>query len=265
MRNILISGLTALIVLLSGNIQLAQAQDSLKKTTAPKPVAVKPATAKPVTAKIGIPINPKTGRPYTKYGYGYYATHKSDTLKAAHRADSLKNAAAIPVAPAAPADKSLEGQYQYLLTKVYAYQRPLIAALWKNVSDTLKTNHHKLADAQAKAIAQSKTIAGLQADANTKEQEGSLADEISLFGISMSKGTYSLLMWGLVVVLAAVAMIVIYRSGSLKHEARYRAGLYTELEDEFKAYKTKTNDKEKKLARELQTERNKVDELMGRG
>ena len=40
--------------------------------------------------------------------------------------------------------------------------------------------------------------------------------------------------------------------------------LYSELEDEFKAYKTKAIDKEKKLARELQTERNKLDELLGR-
>jgi hypothetical protein len=41
--------------------------------------------------------------------------------------------------------------------------------------------------------------------------------------------------------------------------------LYNELDEEYKAYKVKSNEKEKKLARELQTERNKLDELLGRG
>jgi hypothetical protein len=72
-------------------------------------------------------------------------------------------------------------------------------------------------------------------------------------------------MWGLVILLGAIAGIVIARSGRFKYEADYRIKLYNELEEEFKGYKSKANDKEKKLARELQTERNKVDELMGRG
>jgi hypothetical protein len=61
------------------------------------------------------------------------------------------------------------------------------------------------------------------------------------------------------------ALVVIARSGSFRREARYRTQLYNELEEEFKTYKTKANDKEKKLARELQTERNKLDDLLGRG
>ena len=72
-------------------------------------------------------------------------------------------------------------------------------------------------------------------------------------------------MWGLVILFGALAILVFTRIGSYKHEAMYRTTLYSELEEEFKAYKVKANDKEKKLARELQTERNKVDELMGRG
>ncbi len=73
------------------------------------------------------------------------------------------------------------------------------------------------------------------------------------------------MVWSIIAVLAALAAIVIFRSGSARSEANYRTKLYNELEEEYKNYKAKANEKEKKLARELQTERNKVDELMGRG
>jgi hypothetical protein len=258
------------IIFLCGSIASVNAQDTIKKTTvAKKPLPIDPATGKPA-----IPINPKTGRPYSKYGYGSYAK----TYKEATAADSLKKAAALkspaqkattppvdsPVVTA-PVDKSLNGQYQYLLTKVYNYQQPLVAALWKNVIDTLNSSRRKLVDEQTKAAAQDKVISDLKADATTKDESVSKADEISLMGISLSKNIYSLIMWALVIIFAAIAGIVIVRSGSLKQEATHRTSLYTNLEEEFKAYKSKANEKEKKLARELQTERNKLDELMGRG
>jgi hypothetical protein len=256
-----------LLLLLSGTATLAYAQDSLKKT-----IVVKKATVAP--AKSGaIPINPKTGKPYSRYGYGAYAK----TYKATKAGDSLNKTTTPPVttsvAPApvaaAPVDKSLRSQYQYLLTKVYGYQQPFVAALWKNVMDTLNTNRRQLKEANAKLTDQQKTVSGLQADVATKDQSlntsNSLADSISFLGIILTKSTYNLMMWGLVIIFGATAAVVIMRSGSNKTEAEYRTKLYNELEEEHKAYKAKTNEKEKKLARELQTERNKVDELMGRG
>ena len=71
-------------------------------------------------------------------------------------------------------------------------------------------------------------------------------------------------MWGLVVILVVVAVVLISRSAVYRNEAKYRTQLYTEIEEDFKNYKVKANEKEKKLARELQTERNKLDELMGK-
>jgi len=278
MRNIFISGFTVLILLFSGSATLVNAQDTVKKAPAiKKPIVnptttVKPPAIDPVTGK---PINPRTGRPYTKYGYGYYS-------KAARTADSLKKAAVLktvtttvavtpppPIADtthhiAAPVDKSLNGQYQYLLTKVYNYQQPLVSALWKNVNDSLSANRRKLSDLQAKLTAQTKATSDLQA-AKDAAAVTSTSDDIDLFGMTLSKNMYSLIMWGLVIVLGATAGIVIARSGKFKYEADYRIKLYNELEEEFKTYKSKANEKEKKLARELQTERNKLDELLGRG
>jgi len=72
-------------------------------------------------------------------------------------------------------------------------------------------------------------------------------------------------MWGLVIVLGTALGTVIYLSGANRHEASRRRQEYDDLILEFQSYKAKTTEREKKLGRELQTERNKVDELLGLG
>jgi hypothetical protein len=281
MRNIFISGFAVFVILFSVSTQLVKAQDSVKKTTVIKKTVMKPtAPAATNAAKPAIPINPKTGKPYSKWGYGAYANKGAVTNTPPPASPAATKpqvtatvvpaqqppVAAVPdSATATPNDKSLNGQYHYLLSKVYHYQEPLISALWKNFTDTLNANRRKLLDAQNKTTLQEKTIADLKAESSSKDQVVTQADDISIFGIELSKNVYSIIMWSLVIILGATTTIVIVRTGSLKHEATYRTGLYSELEEEFKTYKAKANEKEKKLARELQTERNKVDDLMGRG
>ncbi|GAA4095658.1 hypothetical protein [Mucilaginibacter panaciglaebae] len=274
MKNYFMLRLPLLLLALFGYLAIASAQDSVNKAVVKKPATVaKPATAKPG----GIPINPKTGKPYSRYGYGTYAKTYRERLKA----DSIKKAASTsstvatttpvtqadtqPAATAPKVDKSLYGQYQYLLTKVYNYQRPFVDAIWKNYTDTLRGVHNQLKAANDKITEQAKTITGLQADVAAKEQALTQTDSISFLGIDLTKSSYNLIMWGLVLVIGAIAAIVIARTGSSRKEAIYRITLYNELEEEFKTFKAKANEKEKKLARELQTERNKLDELTGRG
>jgi Skp family chaperone for outer membrane proteins len=165
-------------------------------------------------------------------------------------------------------DKSLNGQYKYLLTKTYHIQEPFITSFYKNLKDTINVERRKREEAETKLAAQTKTTSDLQSNVSEKEkslaQSNARVNSVDFLGIYIEKSVYNLIMWGLVIILGATAAVVIARSGSHSREARYRIGLYNELEEEFKNYKAKANDKEKKLARELQTERNKVDELMGR-
>jgi hypothetical protein len=240
-----------LVLLILANAGFSYAQDSTKKITTVKATAVKPipSAAKPNSYKK--PVTPAAQTPGT--------TATLPTTPVQQR----------PVAPAAPVDKSLRGQYQYLLTKVYNYQQPLVAALFKNYNDTLNVTHRQLKEAQAALAAQTKAIDTLKASSTTKDQtlaeSKAKVDEVNLVGMPLSKSTYNLIMWGLVIGFGAIAAIVIARSGSHSREAHYRIKLYNELEEEYKVYKTKANEKEKKLARELQTERNKNDELTGKG
>ena len=181
-----------------------------------------------------------------------------------------------PVNPAQPSatapigvslDKSLKGQYNFISGKVYRYQQPMIDAFYKSVQDTLRIQRNNLTAIQSKLSAQTKKLDALQTDVNSKEQSlnatNAQVNSISFLGIPMAKSTYNTLMWGLVIVLGALAATVIFLSASARREAHYRTKLYNELEEEYKGYKTKANDKEKKLSRDLQTVRNKLEEITG--
>jgi hypothetical protein len=238
---------TALFLLiLTANSVLTYGQDSTKKAAAKPPV---------------VKSDPYTSKPK------YKPVPAAQTPGASTTPVYTRPVQQRAVVPTAPTDKSLHGQYQYLLTKVYNYQQPLVSALFKNYSDTLSLTRRQLKEAQATLLAQTKTIDTLKASATTKDQtlaeSKSKVNEVTLLGIPVTKSTYNLIMWGLVIGFGVIAAIVIARSGSHSREAKYRTKLYNELEEEYKNYKTKANEKEKKLARELQTERNKLDELTG--
>jgi len=168
-----------------------------------------------------------------------------------------------------PIIKTLHGQYLFLLSKIYHYQQPFAGALWKSVNDTLRNYKGQIKILQAKLTAQSKLTDSVKTGAEAKIEELSRPSEkensISLFGIMMSKASYNLLMFGLVFGLAIALAVVILTTAKYKYEAKHRTELYDDIDEEFRAYKVKANEKEKKLARELQTERNKLDELLGRG
>jgi len=246
------------ILFLCASAISALAQDSVKKAAPPKPPVVKPSVKPPAT----YPAKP-TGYYKPKY---YKKPGDSTAHVYYHRTTDTTQKAAVPDVAA---DKSLKGQYQYLLTKVYYYQQPLLNAFHKSVMDTLLQTRGALKTSQAKISSQNKLIDSLQnaiksSDA-TLNASNERVDSIDMFGIVLPKSTYNLVMWGLVVVFGVIAVIVIARSGSYSREAKYRVQLYNELEEEYKNYKLKANEKEKKLARELQTERNKLDDLLGRG
>lgn len=214
------------------------AQDSIKKTSTAKSAAktaIKSPAIKPVASPVSPPYHPKV----------------ADTA-----GQNINT------------DKSLSGQYKYLLTKVYNYQQPLLAAFHKSIMDTLMQTRHALRDTNAKLTIANKAIDslnnGIKSTNQSLSESNAKANAIDLVGISLPKSTYNLIMWGLVIIFGAAAAVVIARSGSYSREAKYRTQLYNELEEEYRVYKAKANEKEKKLARELQTERNKLDDMLGK-
>ncbi|WP_343523324.1 hypothetical protein [Pedobacter sp.] len=171
-------------------------------------------------------------------------------------------------------DPSLNGQYEFMLRKSKSlYGARLInptrlSALWKSVNDTLKKERKQLQQARQEIKAQAGSISSLKGEVSGKESSlanaNAAVNEIKFLGIAFNKGTYNTIVWTIIIVLAIGLAIVIFQSGKLRHEAKYRTELYQEVADEFQAHKVKAKDKEMKLARELQDERNKWDEGRGR-
>lgn len=241
MKRLLLPGYLILLWCLMAFTVQANAQDTTKKVTPAK-----------VVVKHAVPFKAK----------------QPATTPAAHTDTPVKNLR-TQIDPSQLNDKSLAGQYQYLLTKSYHYQEPLMTALWKNFRDTLNQERRQVKELQAKLAAQSQTVTGLKTDVTNKEQSlaeiNAKVDNISIFGLLLPKATYNLVMFGIAGALALALIIVIATTAKYKHEARHRTELYEEIEEEYKTFKAKANEKELKLARELQTERNKLDELLGRG
>ena len=171
-------------------------------------------------------------------------------------------------------DPSLNGQYQFMLKKSKTlYGAKLInpsrlTSLWKSVSDTLRKERKQLQEAKQEIKTQSQNISTLKGEVSGKEN--SLADatasvnEIKFLGISFNKGTYNTIVWAIIIILGVGLAIVILQSGKYRKEATYRTQLYQEVADEYQAHKVKAKDKEIKLARELQDERNRWDDARGR-
>jgi hypothetical protein len=236
--------ITITVLFICSIISFTNAQDSVKKATPVKP---------------------------------YPKTYKYHSYKPRTKADSMAKARAQQIPTVKPdttihkpvvIDKSLNGQYQTLVDKFYPRQEALISAFWKSALDTLTATRNKLKAAESKLSIQNKPADRVAKGPNIEEKPLPVTnvrvERINLFGIELSKTAYNLIVWGLILIFGLTTFIVIARSGSYSREAKYRIQLYSELEEEFKAYKAKANDKEIKLARELQTERNKLDELLGR-
>jgi uncharacterized protein YlxW (UPF0749 family) len=173
------------------------------------------------------------------------------------------------------ADPSLRGQYQSILSKSknlngFKVVNPArLSAFWKSVNDTLRNERRQLPALKKQIAEQQKTIADLKVQLSGKENalnsSNQKLDEITFMGIAFSKGSYNTMVWTIILVLALALIIIIVRSAKLLHEAKYRSSLYEEISAEYQSYKVKANEKEKKLARELQDERNKLDEYKSRG
>jgi len=168
-------------------------------------------------------------------------------------------------------DPSLSGQYQSLLSKSrtldgYKLINPVrLSQFWKNVRDSLTTTHKQLLSTrkesqnfQKEIDEMKKQVSGAQSSLASSNAK---LNEISFIGIGFTKSNYNIFVWGLIAALGITLTIVILRSAKNIHEAKYRTSLYEEVNQEYQNYKAKSNEKEKKLARELQDERNKLEEL----
>lgn len=203
---------------------------------------------------------------------------KAPTVKPAVNAQTAKkviyNKSAYYVDTIKNTDFSLNGQYQFMLSRSktingYKLVNPVrLAGVWQSVLDTLKKERAAFKATKSKLDEQEKSITKLQSEINGQENTLSTSNakmnEISFIGIAFEKGAYHTIVWSIIALLGIGLVVVIARSAKNISEAKHRTQLYDEITAEYQAYKVKSNEQQRKLARELQDERNLVEELKNR-
>lgn len=133
--------------------------------------------------------------------------------------------------------------------------------LQKETSLYIQNLKAQIEESDKAVLAQEQNMAQLQAElasVNAQlEEVKAEKDAIEFLGMPFSKATYKSLMWSIVGVLVLALAFFVYRfkkGNSTTMEAKKRM---LETEKEFEAYRAKSLEKEQKLGRMLQDERNR--------
>ena len=165
---------------------------------------------------------------------------------------------------------TLAQQYDEVVNRSGSYKiyknikKTKIEELWKNVNDSLKQQQQLVLQSKAELEKSSQTVSSMQTEIDSFKASGSSIGKLSNIGTSMKGSSDSVFLWGALLLLAVALAYAIFRMRIAVKEASYRSGLYDQLFEELREHRSKANEREKKLARELQTERNRVAELTGR-
>jgi hypothetical protein len=214
---------------------------------------------------------------------GQSATKKSDRLQKPARTNATvqPNTAAPTAVPpprsnaqatSVPADHSLNGQYEDLMKHSWAQQTyrvvsPIkLTTLWKNVNDSLNNYRSQLSTVKKELENKDKKIEELQQKAGATEapQQVAATNEVEILGMFVDATVYNWIVFGIIATLAIALGIVVFSTTKNSIDAKQHKHLYEEISAEYQTFKSKAKEKELKLARELQTERNTIEELLAK-
>jgi chromosome segregation ATPase len=168
-------------------------------------------------------------------------------------------------------DQPLKTQFQKMLDKseTYAEYKVIkstdLSTYSQSVQDSLHANSSEINklknavnDQKSKLSQLSIRITELENHLATSEK---LRESLSIFGLKIYKTTYQWIVWSIIIALTVFgifAYISFIRSNIITSKTNKD---YKDLETDFEDHKKKNYEKQLKLGRELQTERNKVEDL----
>ncbi len=167
--------------------------------------------------------------------------------------------------------QTLDEQFYEMKKNAYSYKEyknikeVTLNEFWKVVQDSLNTKEKKIVSAQSTISAQEEKITELN---TTIGEQKSTIDEkefdtqhINVMGLDMGKESYKMFNMITIAILIVVAGLLFYQFNHSKKFAVTKKKDYEKLSGEFEEYKRNALEKQMKLRRELQTERNKIDEI----
>ncbi|WP_304335928.1 hypothetical protein [Capnocytophaga leadbetteri] len=173
--------------------------------------------------------------------------------------------AVAPVEEAKPT--TLEGVFQQLIDRSGAWQnfkmldRGKLAAFQRSMTDSINGVRSQLVAEKQKVKENEATIKELNdkiteiqaALDQTKDQK----DSVSFFGALVSKGLYNTIMWGIVLALASLLVLYIYKFSNGNVVTKKSINDLNELQEEYESYRKAAIEREQKVRRQLQDEINK--------
>ncbi|GGG42720.1 tRNA (guanine-N1)-methyltransferase [Bizionia arctica] len=169
-------------------------------------------------------------------------------------------------------NSTINNQFEYVLQKsgdfrgtngqMYeAVKRSMITTLQAHTNDSLKTIRENLADTKAIVINQATEITDLKSNLtntqNSLDKTTGEKNNMSLFGLQMSKSNYNVLMWSIIGVLLALLLFFIYKFKNSHLITKDAKNALEEIEDEFEEHRKVALEREQKVRRQLQDELNK--------
>ncbi|MGB3465813.1 MAG: hypothetical protein WBA74_11105 [Cyclobacteriaceae bacterium] len=166
--------------------------------------------------------------------------------------------------------KTIDQQFQAVMDETESFKkykvvpRTTLIELSKQVGDSLQRNRNEIDELQSQIITQQDQISQLENQLQTVTSDlndsKELNETISFLGIDFQKPIYNVIVWGIIILLL-VALAAVYmmfnRSNKITRTTRNDLKMLT---DEFDTYKTKSQEKQIKLKRDLQTAMNTLHE-----
>jgi septal ring factor EnvC (AmiA/AmiB activator) len=178
---------------------------------------------------------------------------------------------AVAQSPSTRTPSTLQEQFVFLKEESNTYKDKKIIRetelnqFWTNVRDSLAQVHQQLARTKNNINAQEAEIdtlnARLESQRQMVEESEHASTHISVLGIDILKNSFLSFFWITASVLTLLLLGALYQyrhSKMVTSKTQYNLrAIQRELED----FRKKSLEKERKLRRELQTERNRVEEL----
>ena len=164
-------------------------------------------------------------------------------------------------------DPSLKGQFDKIYRTSTKYQTYKVISidkyntLKKNVLDSIQTANKTIFAKEKELAEERKTIEDLNKKLDKTEADLKIAltkeNSIMLFGAELTKVTYNLILWSIILILGILLTVFILRFTRSNVLTKKAQESLIEVEEEFELHRKKSLEREQKLRRKLQDEINK--------
>jgi F0F1-type ATP synthase membrane subunit b/b' len=168
-------------------------------------------------------------------------------------------------------NQTLRERYLVMKNKSQNYQEykvikeNILDGMWRIIQDSLNVKQASIRQAQSEINKLNQELE--QNKGALKSKEESMQDvqyastHISVLGIDFDKGFFAAMVGVILLILGLVIAVIYYTLKMMRKNLSEKIELMNSISSEYEDYKRKAMDKQTKLSRELQNERNKLQEL----